>query len=76
MKRFYFDYTTQHRSLYDYCGHGFVSSHSAIDFAQATVEVLRHSLAGGRDGWSIEVRNAQGKKFVAMPIETAEPIAA
>ena len=76
MERFYFDYTAQDRSLYDYCGHEFGSSQSAIDFAQATVQVLRHSLAGGWDGWSIEVRNADGKKFVALPIGTAGPIAA
>lgn len=76
MKRFYLDYTTQDRSLYDYCGEEFVSAQSAIDFAQATVQVLRHSLAGGWDGWSIEVRNAEGRKFVALPIGTAETIAA
>jgi Domain of unknown function (DUF6894) len=76
MKRFFFDYTTEDQSLYDYCGHEFVSMQSAIDFAQETVQVLQHSLAGGWNGWSIEVRNAEGKKFVALPIGTAGPIAA
>ena len=76
MKRFFFDYTTNDHSLYDYCGHEFVSLQSAIDFAQATVQVLQHSLAGGWNGWSIEVRNAEGKKFVALPIGSAGPIAA
>jgi hypothetical protein len=76
MRRFFFDYRTDDQSLYDYCGHEFISSQSAIDFARATVQVLQHSLAGGWDGWSIEVRNAEGKKFIALPIGTAGPIAA
>lgn len=76
MRRFFFDYTTDDQLLYDYCGHEFVSPQSAIDFAQATVQLLQHSLAGGWEGWSLEVRNAEGKKFVALPIGTAGPIAA
>ena len=40
MRRFFFDYTTDDQSLYDYCGHEFASSQSAVDFAEATVQVL------------------------------------
>ena len=76
MRRFFFDYTTNDQSLYDYCGDEFVSLQSAIDFAQATVQVLQHSLAGGWNGWSIEVRNEEGEKFVTLPIGTAGSIAA
>ncbi len=76
MKRFFFDYTTEDQSLYDYCGHEFVSSQSAVDFAQETVQVLQHSLSGAWAGWSVEVRNAEGKKFVALPIGSTEPFAA
>ena len=75
MRRFFFDYTTDDRSLYHYRVRlGKLAK--CDDFAQATVQLLQHSLAGGWDGWSIEVRNAEGKKFVALPIGTAGPIAA
>ena len=76
MKRFFFDYTTKDQSLYDYHGDEFVSFRSAIDFAQATAQVLKHSLSGDWVGWSIEVCNAEGKKFISLPVETAAPIAA
>jgi hypothetical protein len=68
MMRFFFDYTSKEKSLYDYQGDEFVSSQAAIDFAEATVQVLKHSLAGVWAGWSIEVRDAEGKKFFALPV--------
>lgn len=76
MTRFFFDYRTKDRSLYDYCGDEFVSSQSAMEFAQATAQVLTHSLSGDWVGWSIEVRNAEGKKFFSLPVGNAAPIAA
>jgi hypothetical protein len=71
MKRFFFDYRTNDKSLYDYRGDEFASSQSAIEFAQATVQVLKHSLAGDWMGWSVEVRNAEGAKLLSLPVGAA-----
>ena len=76
MIRFFFDYTSNDRSLYDYRGEDFLSPEAAIEFAQTTAQVLTNSLSGDWVGWSIEVRNADGKKFLSLPVRSAEPIAA
>jgi hypothetical protein len=47
--RFFFDYSTADRSLYDFRGDDFQSSRDAIEFAQVTAEVLKHSLS---DDWT------------------------
>jgi hypothetical protein len=71
MTRFFFDYTMQGKSVRDYRGEEFPSSEAAIDFAEATVQVLNHSLAGDWIGWSLEVRNAEGIKFLSVPVRAA-----
>ncbi len=76
MKRFFFDYTTNGQSLYDYRGDEFRSLQSAIEFAEAIAQDLKHSLSGDWLGWSIEVRDAEGAKFFSLPVECAELVAA
>jgi len=76
MTRFFFDYTTKDQSLYDHRGDEFANFQSAIEFAQETAQVLTHSLSGDWAGWSIEVRDAQGKKFFSLPVDNAASIAA
>lgn len=76
MKRFFFDYTTKDRSLYDYRGDEFSNSQSAIEFAHETAQVLTQSLSGDWVGWSVEVRNADGEKFLSLPVGDAVPITA
>ncbi len=76
MARFFFDYRTKDRSLYDYRGDEFERPESAIEFAQATAQVLTNSLSGDWVGWSIEVRSAEGKRFGSLTIGNAAPIAA
>jgi hypothetical protein len=68
MMRFFFDYTMKGKSLRDYRGEEFQSSKGAIDFAEAAVQILNHSLAGDWIGWSLEVRNAEGRKFLSVPV--------
>jgi hypothetical protein len=68
MKHFFFDFTTTDHSLYDYCGNEFASSQGAIEFAQETASMLKHSLSGDWIGWSVEVRNAEGEKFFSLPV--------
>jgi hypothetical protein len=76
MKRFFFDFTANEQSLYDYRGDEFVSHQSAIEFAHATAQLLKHSLSGDWIGWSIVVRNAEGEKFFSLAVGTPETIAA
>ncbi len=76
MNRYFFDYTNNDRSLYDYRGEDFTSSQGAIEFAQAAAQLLKNSLSAEWAEWSIEVRNAEGKKFFTQPVGAAVPIAA
>jgi hypothetical protein len=61
--RFFFDYRSADRSLYDYEGHKFESLKSAIEFGEAIAENLRHSLGNNWIGWCVEVRNPKGQSF-------------
>jgi hypothetical protein len=76
MMRYFFDYRATEKILYDYQGAEFHSSQSAIEFAEATAQHLRDSLAGEWSSWSIEVRSPEGKKFLSLPIGAAASIAA
>lgn len=68
MARFFFDYRTKDRSMYDFCGDEFESPVSAIEFAQSTAQLLAHSLYSDWRGWSIEVRDPMGKKLFSLPV--------
>lgn len=74
--RFFFDCTTTDQTLYDYQGNEFRSCEGAFEFAGAMVQHLRDSLAGEWNSWFIEVRNAEGKKLLSLPVRTATSIAA
>ena len=74
--RFFLDYKTKLQSLYDYQGNEFPGVEAAIDFAEATAQVLRNSLIGEWSCWPIEVRDIEGKKVFSSPVGTAAPIAA
>jgi CheY-like chemotaxis protein len=66
--RFFFDYTSQDRSLLDYRGDEFLSPDDALDFAEATTQTMKSDLNGNWIGWSIEVRNADGIKYFTLPV--------
>ncbi len=68
--RFFIDYTAKGQSLYDYQGEEFLSSNDALDFAKATAQALKNNLAGLWKGWSVEVRNVEGKKYFSLPIDS------
>jgi len=76
MIRFFFDYTTKDQSLLDYRGEEFRTPQGAIQFAEAIALDLKHSLAANWFGWSIEVRDADGRRVLSVLIDTAEQIAA
>ena len=66
--RFFFDYTTKDQSIRDYQGDDFLSSAGAFDFAEATTQALRSSLNGDWKGWSVEVRDAEGTRYLSLPV--------
>ena len=68
MTRFFFDFTSNDSTLYDYGGEQLLSHDDAYDFALATAEVLRHSQNENWSGWSVNVRDAEGKSFFSLPI--------
>jgi hypothetical protein len=70
--RFFFDYATDDRSLFDYRGEDFRSHHSAIEFAAIIAQHLKNSLSGEWNGWSIEIRNADGTKLCSLPVDSPD----
>jgi hypothetical protein len=70
VNRYFFDYTAKDESLLDYRGHEFRTIQGAIEFAHAIVQDLNHSLCTKWIGWSVEIRNAEGKKFLSVPVES------
>jgi hypothetical protein len=69
MTRFFFDYRTSDQALYDYGGQEFRSVQSAEEFAQMIVQDLSYSLTTDWNGWSVEVRDAEGRRFLSLPVE-------
>ena len=75
--RYFIDYTAEGKSLYDYQGEEFLSSSDALDFAQATAQALQNHLGGIWQGWTVEVRSADGKKHFSLLIDNnMTPVAA
>lgn len=68
--RFYFDYKTKDNALYDYEGEEFSSTNAAYEFALATMQSLKNSLAGYWKDWLVEVHNAEGTKFFSLPVNS------
>jgi hypothetical protein len=68
MKRYFFDYRAKNEWLLDYRGHEFPTAASALDFAQETVQNLKHSLAHDWSAWCVEVRAADGEKYFSFPV--------
>jgi CheY-like chemotaxis protein len=66
--RFFFDYTTDDRSLRDYRGEEFRSPDDALDFAEAIAQAMKSNLSGDWMDWSVEVRGAEGTKYFSLPV--------
>jgi hypothetical protein len=74
--RFFIDYKREDQSLYDYQGDEFISSKDAFDFAEETAQSLKNKLDGDWIGWSVEVRDAGGRKYFSVPVDTGRAIVA
>jgi hypothetical protein len=73
---FFIDYRTKDQSLYDHQGEEFLSTKDAFEFARETARSLKNKLDGSWLGWSVEVRDAQGRKYVSFPVSPGGAIAA
>ncbi len=74
--RFFFDYKSSDRSLYDYRGDEFGSAKGAIEFATEMAGFLSHSLQVEWAGWCVEVRNPDGTIVFQKKIATPRRVAA
>jgi hypothetical protein len=61
---------------YDYQSDEFLSSNDAFDFARKTARSLKNKLDGGWLGWTVEVRDAQGRKYVSFPVGPGDAVVA
>jgi hypothetical protein len=50
----------------------FKSPHSAVEFAQEKLALLKNSLNREWAGWSIEVRNVTGQRVCSIPIDDSD----
>ena len=66
--RFFFDYKSEERTLYDYRGEEFNSPEGAIEFATEITLGLSHSLQDEWSGWFVEVRNPDGAMVRRIPV--------
>jgi hypothetical protein len=69
--RFFFDFTSGEKVLFDYLGLEFNNSRGAIDFAQEKSQLLKNSLSQEWAGWSIEVCSPEGAKLCVLRIDNA-----
>lgn len=70
--RFFFDFTSKEKVIFDYLGLEFNNSRGAIDFAQEKSQLLKNSLSQEWAGWSIEVCSAEGAKLCVLRIDNAK----
>ena len=70
--RFFFDFTSKEKIIFDYLGLEFKSPHGAIDFAQEKLQLLKNSLTQEWVGWSIQVCSPEGRKLCILPIDGVE----
>jgi hypothetical protein len=70
--RFFFDFISDERTIFDYVGYEFKNSQGAVEFAQEKSLLLKNSLTRAWAGWSIDVSSAEGQKLCSLPIDGDE----
>jgi hypothetical protein len=70
MKRYFFDFGTQGRSMYDYKGHEFATPEAAYQLA--ALIALDLEIDGEWVGWAVAVRSPEGDKIFSIPVRNAE----
>ncbi len=70
--RFFFDLKSEQHRVLDYCGEDFGRHEAAIDFAKAVADDMTHRASRQWLGWSVEVLDEVGRRFISVPIRIAE----
>jgi hypothetical protein len=76
MKRYFFDVVGQNRSEYDYRGRELATVEMASKLAELIALDLGIDPHGGRTGWTVSVRDSQGREVFSMQVRESELIAA
>lgn len=74
--RFFFDCTSNDDTILDYRGEGFKGSGSALDYGKTIAEHLRCALNRNWRGWTLAIRDVQGRTVHQLPIDGPELVAA
>jgi hypothetical protein len=76
MNKYFFDVVSQHRSEYDYQGCALDAPEEALRLAELVALDLEVESDGGRAGWSVAVRDAQGRQYFSIPVQCTDLVAA
>jgi hypothetical protein len=76
MTRYFLDITSQAHTIYDYKGDQFLNDRGACQYAETIALDLKYSREGKWTDWSVEVRTAEGQRLCAIPVGTADRLAA
>jgi hypothetical protein len=70
--RFFFDFISDERVIFDYVGYEFKNPQGAVEFAQEKSQLLKNSITRDWAGWSIGVSSAEGQKLCSLPIDSED----
>ena len=76
MRRYFFDLVSRDRSEYDFRGREFSSPENALQMAEMIALDLEVRSEGEWCGWTVNVRNPDGKHFFSIPVRSVDLIAA
>jgi hypothetical protein len=71
--RFFFDLKREQARMLDYGGEDFLDHEVAINHAKAIADHMANHMPAWV-GWTVEVRDRHGIKFIAFPVETLERV--
>jgi hypothetical protein len=76
MKRYFFDLVSLDRSEHDFRGRECSSLEHAFQMAELMALDLELRSEGEWSGWTVKVRNTEGKHFLSVPVRSADQFAA
>ena len=76
MKRYFFDLVSLDRSEYDFRGHECSSLEHAFQMAELIALDLELRSEGEWSGWTVKVRNRDGKHLFSVPVRSVDQVAA
>jgi uncharacterized protein DUF6894 len=71
MRRYFFDFVGQKRCAYDYNGRDLPTPENAYDLAELIALDLGIEEDDEWTGWSVNVRNAEGREFFSVPVQSS-----